>query len=220
MDPTGIEQRKWFTGVDLGQSQDHTAVVVLERVITEAPEYDAVTRSRLTEANFNVRHIERMKLGTPYQAVVERIKSIVEAAALAGNVTLVVDATGVGGPVVDLLKEAIRKTPIVPVVITGGDRTHYQDGRYRVPKRDLVSGVAILLESGRLKISQRLPEAKTLIKELLNMRVKISASGHEAYEAWREGEHDDLVLALALGLWRARESTRRQMGVNQPIFVH
>jgi hypothetical protein len=41
--------------------------------------------------------------------------------------------------------------------------------------------------------------------ELLNFRVKINlASGHDSYEAWREGDHDDLVLAAAMAVWSAR----------------
>ena len=45
-----------------------------------------------------------------------------------------------------------------------------------------------------------------LKKELLNFRVKINIStSHDSYEAWREGDHDDLVLAVALACWRARK---------------
>ena len=133
MTETFTEEKRWFAGIDLGQSQDHTAVVILERATTGG-DRDPLTCMPSTETTYNVRHLERMKLGTPYQAVVERIRVMVEAPALAGNVTLVVDATGVGGPVVDLLKVAIKRAPIVPVIITGGDRQHYQDGRYRVPE--------------------------------------------------------------------------------------
>jgi hypothetical protein len=212
-----IGERRWFAGVDLGQSQDHTAVAVLERV-TVAGEEDAATRTRQAEASYNVRHLERLKLGTPYQSVVERVRKIVQAPALAGNVTLVVDATGVGGPVVDLLREAVTRVPLVPVVITGGDRTTCENGRYRVPKRDLIAGMTLLLELGKLKISQRLPEAKTLTKELLNMRVKISSTGHDAYEAWRSGEHDDMVLALALALWRAKAARKKPFGELRPLL--
>ena len=216
--PAG-EAKNWFAGVDLGQSQDHTAIVVVERVIATSWARDPASCERIQETLFNVRHAERLKLGTSYQNVVERVRSIVESPVLAGHVTLVVDATGVGGPVVDLLREAIRKqTPIVPVLITGGDKTIYQDGRYRVPKRDLIAGVTVLLESGRLKISQRLAEAGTLTKELLNMRVKISASGHDAYEAWRQGDHDDMVLALALALWKARTAVRQSLGVARRLY--
>jgi hypothetical protein len=41
------------------------------------------------------------------------------------------------------------------------------------------------------------------LRELLNFRVKISLSGHDTYEAWREQEHDDLVLAVGLAAWLA-----------------
>ena len=46
--------------------------------------------------------------------------------------------------------------------------------------------------------------AETLKQELLNFRVKVNVStAHDSYEAWREGDHDDLVLATGLALWGA-----------------
>ena len=41
------------------------------------------------------------------------------------------------------------------------------------------------------------------MKEMADMRVKVTCSGYEQFEAWREGTHDDLVLAVALACWRA-----------------
>jgi hypothetical protein len=41
---------------------------------------------------------------------------------------------------------------------------------------------------------------------ILNFCVKISVStGHGSYEAWREGDHDDLVLTASLSAWKARK---------------
>jgi hypothetical protein len=71
----------------------------------------------------------------------------------------------------------------------------------RVPKRDVASTIAVLLQTGRLRIARDLKESETLLRELLNFRVKISLSGHDSYEAWREQEHDDLVLAVGLAAW-------------------
>ncbi len=71
----------------------------------------------------------------------------------------------------------------------------------RVPKRDLVSSVAVLLQTGRLRIPRNLPNADVLERELVRFRAKISLSGHDTYEAWREADHDDLVLAVALACW-------------------
>jgi hypothetical protein len=41
---------------------------------------------------------------------------------------------------------------------------------------------------------------------MAEMRVKTTPSGNEQYGAWREGEHDDLVLAVALACWGARKA--------------
>jgi hypothetical protein len=67
-----------------------------------------------------------------------------------------------------------------------------------------------------LRIAKTLPLAETLRKEIDTFTVKISSSGHESYEAWREQDHDDLVLALALALWSTRR-TERPWGVSGPV---
>ena len=41
--------------------------------------------------------------------------------------------------------------------------------------------------------------------ELLNFRYKITQASNLTYEAWREGAHDDLVLALSLAVWEAEK---------------
>ena len=59
-----------------------------------------------------------------------------------------------------------------------------------------------LLQTKRLKIAQSLPMADTLVQELLNFKEKIDPkTAHDSYAAWREGIHDDLVLATAVACW-------------------
>ena len=53
-----------------------------------------------------LRHVERVPLGTPYPEVVERVRELVTHDELAGRCALAVDATGVGAPVVDMLRAA------------------------------------------------------------------------------------------------------------------
>jgi hypothetical protein len=36
------------------------------------------------------------------------------------------------------------------------------------------------------------------------MRVRTGGEGREKIGAWREGEHDDLALAVGLACWRAK----------------
>jgi hypothetical protein len=87
------------------------------------------------------------------------------------------------------------------VTITGGNEVTGGGRVYSVPKRDLVSALAVLLQSDRLQVAEAIPEAAILVKEMLNFKVKITAAAHDTYGAWREGTHDDLVLAVALTCW-------------------
>ena len=54
-----------------------------------------------------------------------------------------VDATGVGSPVVDLLRQAGLK-PVV-VSISGGDRVTFGNGVLHVPKRDLAGTLQVMI---------------------------------------------------------------------------
>ena len=178
----------FLVGLDLGQAADYTALVVIERV-----------EQQKAKPHFHVRHIQRFQLGTSYPVVVERVKSIITQKPLEGKAQLVVDATGVGAPVVDLLRQA-GLSPVA-IMITGGDTVSQEPLVLRVPKRDLVSTLQILLQEGRLKVAESLPEASILVKELLTFQVKITASAHDVYGSWREGARDDVVLAICLAAW-------------------
>jgi hypothetical protein len=179
--------RRFVLGLDLGQVQDYTAVAIVQRV---------AARNGLVQ----VPYLERFPLGTSYPAIVARITQLLATPPLREQACLVVDATGVGTAVIDLLRQANLRP--IAITITGGDKIHRETKtRYSVPKRELVGCLQVLLQIGRLKIASALLEAELLVKELLAFQVKITASAHDTYGAWREGAHDDLVLALALATW-------------------
>jgi hypothetical protein len=194
---------RYFVGVDLGQKQDFTAIAVVERweVVTG---FDYVNWAQTVEERNSLRHLERVALGTTYPEVVRRVREVARSAEVAGKCTVVADATGVGAPVIDLLRGAELGCELVAVTITGGDRASRADGGWRVPKRELVVGLEVMLETGSLRIAAGLREGETFIKELTGMRVRVSAGRREQFGAWREGTHDDLVLAAALACWRAK----------------
>jgi hypothetical protein len=110
-----------------------------------------------------------------------------------------VDATGVGNPVVDLLKAAgVRQ--IKAVYFTYGDRrTVAEDGSVSLGKAWLVSRLQVLLQSERLHLPQT-AEAQVLAKELLDYEIRISEDANDRYGAFRVGTHDDLVTALGLAV--------------------
>lgn len=177
----------FFVGLDLGQSNDYTAVSILERVGDHR------------ENSYQVRHLERVR-NVPYPQIVDKVSSMMNSQVLGGGADLVVDQTGVGAPVVDLFQQAGLRP--VGVLIHGGDKASSEGGAWRVPKRDLVGTLQVLLQAGRLKISKKLPLASVLQAELLNFKVKIDPrTAHDSYSAWREQDHDDLVLSVALAAW-------------------
>ena len=197
--------QSWFiVGVDLGQRADPTAIAVAERAEV-AGKWDAVQFARRKTVEYRVRHLERVRLGTPYPDVVERVKQVVESGELAGRCTAVVDATGAGTPVVDMLRRAGLPCMLAPVIITGGEMQRREKGYFMVPKRDLMAGMLLRLERGELKIAEGIPEGERLLREMAGMRVRVTPSGREQYGTWREGEHDDLVLAVALACWGGRQ---------------
>ena len=185
---------RFYIGVDLGQKQDHTAIAVVER----------------TEFLL-VRHVERVALGTPYPLVVAHLREMVGRPELRRQCALVVDGTGLGGPVVEMLRGAGLGCEITAVTITGGEREHRSGGQQvSVPKRDLMAGVQVGLDNGDLRIARRLKELGPLVRELADVRTTSGpGTGRVRIGADGCGEHDDLVIALALACWRAR---RRENG--------
>ena len=174
---------RFVVGVDLGQTADFTAITVLEE---------------REEKCYDVRHLDRLR-NTPYPAIVKRLDQLVRR--LPERPYVAVDATGVGRPVIDMIHDANLPACIYPITLTAGDAVVIDGMERRVPKRDVASTIAVVLQTGRLRIARGLRESETLLRELLNFRVKISLSGHDTYEAWREQEHDDLVLAVGLAAW-------------------
>ncbi len=165
-------------GADLGQVQDPTALAVAE---VHSPE-------------IHVRHLERLPLRTPYPKVVERIGSLVDK--LPGA-ALVVDATGVGRAVLDQMRESGLEP--IPVTITAGRFISFDGDHWRVPKKALLRPLVATMDTGRLKVARDLPEAEALQVELLAFQRRITARGHDAFQG--VGEHDDLVIAVALACW-------------------
>lgn len=184
--------KPYVVGLDLGQAQDPTALAVLERVpgaTAKAP------------VGHRVRHLQRWPLWTPYPQLVADVRDLLARPPLPrATAALVVDATGVGAAVVDLLRAARLGVPVVPVTITSGAEAHEAFEAWRVPKRDLVGVVQVLLQQRRLRIAQALVEAEALVTEMQAFRVEISAAGRDTYGAAAEA-HDDLVLAVALACW-------------------
>ena len=138
------------------------------------------------------------------------------AAPLRGRTSVAVDATGVGKAVVDNLKPKLRGSRFHAITITSGNTVTTTPGNTNVPKRDLISTCQLLFQNGRLKIAAAIPDAAVLVEELLGYRITISENGHDSYGPWRERDHDDLLLALALAAWTAENRCHPPARVYKP----
>jgi hypothetical protein len=151
-------------------------------------------------------YLHKWPLGTPYPLIVEQTLKVLQSDALKGKAkpVLAIDATGVGRPVADMFRDAISaahlEVQFFPVVITGGQHVNVEHGTFLVPKRLLVSTVQVAIQTKRFKFAGELPEAATLVNEMQNFRLTLTEAKNDTYEG-RAGAHDDLLLAVAVGLW-------------------
>jgi hypothetical protein len=193
----------FYVGIDLGQAADPSALVVLEHTTQMLPPAGTVRPTR--ETFLHCRWLQRWPLGTSYTAIAADVVDLVAGPPLAGC-QIVLDASGCGRPVYDLFKDLLRKRRLTNglhgVVITGGMAESFENGFHRVSKAILISGLQVFLGQRRLQFAAELPDVDVLIREMQNYRTRITASSNEVFAA-REGEHDDLLLALAIGAWYA-----------------
>ena len=82
---------------------------------------------------------------------VERVREIVRSDELRGDCAIALDATGVGAPVLDMMRAARLGCDLTAVTITGGDSAGTAGS---VPNRDLIAEVQLLLEKGQLRIGK------------------------------------------------------------------
>jgi hypothetical protein len=182
---------RYFSGLDLGQASDYSALAVVERTMRPDP-----SRPGEEVYSFAVRHLHRWPLGTGYPKVVADVKALFAGSPLNGSV-LAIDRTGVGRAVCDLFRSSGIAAQLWPLTVTGGEKS----GGGSVAKKDLVGAVLAPIQDGRLKLAEALPLTVVMAEELAAFRVKMTAAGNETYQAERDRDHDDLVTALALALY-------------------
>lgn len=210
------ELREFVVGVDLGQAHDPTAIAVIEhvrwrkhpdavRAVMEQPggqgwiaEWDEALRGEKFRRQYNVRHLERLPLGTHYPAQVAHIAELVRRAPLK-DAPVFYDYTGVGRAVGDLLHDA-RIPRLHRVHLTGGQDSKDKGTRHAVSKTDLVSRLQAVLHTGELAIEESLSDAAVLARELADYKLNFTTAGNAQFNA-RSGAHDDLLIATGLALY-------------------
>jgi hypothetical protein len=214
-----VHPRSYVMGVDLGQSHDPTAIAVVESELRVRCFYDGLNyepRQKVEGGEYRVRHLERLPLKMAYPMQVAHVMGLLRAPELR-DCEVVIDETGVGKPVCDLF-EAGGLRPHRVAITAGMEEVRAGERSWRVAKILLVSRLQAVLNTGELRLSPGLAELRALRQELAEFRMRHTPAGNAVFGA-REGRHDDLVLALAIALWRAEWRTRPGFSTSRLLGV-
>jgi hypothetical protein len=78
-----------------------------------------------------------------------------------------------------------------------------------VPRQELAATLQVLLQSRRVRVAPALAESAMLARELAAFQVKVTEAAVKEMDVWREGAHDDLVLAATVAAWLGEHAMRR-----------
>lgn len=167
-----IKGHRYVIGVDLAKVEDFTVLAV----------YDATNNRQVYQARFN-----QIDWGMQKSRIVETSKHFGNSD---GPAAVVIDATGLGDPIVDDLGR--MGIPVDPIKFTNDQ------------KRQMIEKLANWIELNRLHM---LPIEETK-NELANFTYDISEVTDRIRYSAPVGFHDDIVIAHALAVWRLNILTK------------
>ena len=145
------------------------------------------------ENHFGVLWLERLAAGRPYPAIVARVRELAAARRLTRGCSLLVDITATGQSPVKMFED--QGLYPEPVDVTNAADAAYHNGTQQIPRRDMIGAAQVALQSDRLKVSNKLELAATLVTDL--QAFDPTLAGPTA----RAGQNDDLVTAVAVAIW-------------------
>lgn len=203
---------RYTIGLDLGMGADPTALAVLERRRLESDD-----KPEQRQPPYALRHLHRFPPGTGFPVIADSVLTLLQTPPMPGS-WIITDYTGVGRAVMRLILDSLRgrvdHTWTAVLLNAGQGESVIANGEMLVAKTELVGTLQVLLQTRRLQIASDLPDAKLLARELENYRPKVVLAPTEVTQ-WRNGAHDDLILAVALAAWGGERALRQEGRRNQ-----
>ena len=136
---------------------------------------------------------------------------------------ILVDATGPGQPVPELIRGMV-KCDVISCRLTSGADPVYEGSYWKLPKPWVVTFLKILLQEGRLELPGKTKDPaqaqaiNAMLLELQNFQYNQPEEGAKAetFEA-KVGTHDDLVTALGLASWGAKYAAPGEGGSTEAV---
>jgi hypothetical protein len=101
----------------------------------------------------------------------------------------------------------VRGVRLEAIVITAGNAITRESASIHVGKARLIGKFLGAFDAGKVHINPNMPIWPQLEREMLSYRAEMSAQGRAKFEA-EEGEHDDMLFALAQAVWYCEEMLR------------
>ncbi len=208
-------------GVDLAPQQSPSAIAVVEREQLD-PVTDPATFETKAAQQYKVRLFRRILPGPGYDEIAAEIRYTIRKGLPQGHqrIHLVLDATAIGKPVLDLMRSELRRPGLIltPVWITGQESPSSQSEN-RIPKRDLLQLMTVLVQQHSVVLAANIPERETLIQEIKDLARRDSGPANVEL-SWREKPNDDLVFAMALAIWKAWRCKDLRVESKRPLWLY
>ena len=175
----------YIISLDPAQLHDYSALAVIEK---EGGIYRIVSLSR--------------KQRLPYTEIVAWAQKVYLNPKFREDVAhppfFLLDVGGVGRAIADMLTAA--KVPVTGIQLTGGEAETKEGNTHYVSKSLLIGRFLRAWDEGRVKMPAAASFLDLFNSELRAFKGEMSSQGRVRFEA-EQGEHDDLVLAVAQAVW-------------------
>ncbi len=173
-----------YFGIDLGQTNDYTALACVE-VIGNG--------KRVLRKLNQWRKMRYIQMLTECSKIVKRYGGIVYG-----------DATGAASPgCFERFEVMIQPNDFRYIKITGGDRAYLnqQTHLFHLPKALMIAELQMMIENEQLAVPSTITLWEKLKEQIANYECKLSPAGNEIYSARDPDVHDDLIIAIGLACY-------------------
>jgi len=220
--------KEYIVSVDIAKKADYTGVQIFRQVplIREGKKLLGQRDMKMTK--YDLVYMTKIQ-GLNYNVVAEKILRIITLDNLLGNSDLIVDGSGVGEAVIDIMR-GLNMNPI-SIVFTGGDLTRevydtisnvFSNSsatlggmkvlkQINVPKKDMVDCAVVALQQGLIRLSPNIKYREEFLDQLSKFKGKINEKGNVRYEADKESTHDDLVACFLMFCWWQHYNQPREL---------
>ena len=184
---------RYWLGVDLAQAQDFTALCCLHDQCL--PIWSAGSQQVLGPRRRTIVFADKFK-GVSYPDVVSHVIRTMLKEPLRGRCRLVIDASGLGRVVSDLLTE--QRVEHHAIQMTVGQNWVKKDRYVNVGKTLLLETLSLLFATGDLTFAHNLPLRGDMLAELETFQLTETAAGNQIITQGKSGaHHGDLAIALS-----------------------